>query len=99
MFKERINQLFMSREQTIYLLFLFVDCVVYGSFAATFTYYQIGLGTRFYSLIVSTGCIVGVYGILYLLKCQVYDSGNGVYGSLADYVYFYDCGRVPPEAL
>lgn len=60
MFKERINQLFMSREQTIYLLFLFVDCVVYGSFAATFTYYQIGLGTRFYSLIVSTGCIVGV---------------------------------------
>ena len=60
MFKERINQLFMSREQTIYLLFLFIDCVVYGSFAATFTYYQIGLGTRFYSLIVSTGCIVGV---------------------------------------
>ena len=57
--KERLNQLFMSKEQTIYLLFLFVESVVYGMFAATFTYYQIGLGSRFYSLIISTGCIVG----------------------------------------
>lgn len=58
--RERLNQLFMSKEQIIYLIFLFVDCVIYGMFAATFTYYQIGLGTRFYSLIVCTGCIVGV---------------------------------------
>lgn len=57
--KERLNQLFMSKEQTIYLLFLFVESVVYGMFAATFTYYQIGLGSRFYSLIISAGCIVG----------------------------------------
>lgn len=57
---ERLKQLFMSREQTIYLLFLFVDCVVYGAFAATFAYYQIGLGTRYYSLIICTGCVVGV---------------------------------------
>ena len=57
--KERLNQLFMSKEQVIYLLFLFVESVVYGMFAATFTYYQIGLGSRFYSLIISVGCIVG----------------------------------------
>ena len=35
--KERLNQLFMSKEQTIYLIFLFVESVVYGMFAATFT--------------------------------------------------------------
>ena len=58
--KDRLKQLFMSKEQVIYLLFLFADCVVYGMFTATFTYYQIGLGTRFYSLIICTGCIVGV---------------------------------------
>lgn len=28
--KEKLNQLFMSKEQTIYLLFLFVESVVYG---------------------------------------------------------------------
>ena len=58
--KERLKQLFMSREQIIYLLFLFVNCIAYGMFTATFTYYEIGLGTRFYSLIICTGCIVGV---------------------------------------
>lgn len=58
--KERLKQLFMSKEQIIYLLFSFADSVAYGMFAATFTYYEIGLGTRFYSLIVCTSCIVGV---------------------------------------
>lgn len=58
--KDRLSQLFMSKEQIIYLVYLFIFCVVYGGFAATFTYYQIGLGTRFYSLIISVGCAVGV---------------------------------------
>lgn len=58
--KERLKQLFMSREQIIYLLFLFANCIANGMFTATFTYYEIGLGTKFYSLIICTGCIVGV---------------------------------------
>ena len=47
--KERLKQLFMSKEQIIYLLFAFADSAAYGMFAATFTYYEIGLGTRFYN--------------------------------------------------
>lgn len=59
-FKQRINQLFMSREQVIYLFFLFFNCIAYGAFSATYAYYEIGLGTRFYSFLISLGCIIGV---------------------------------------
>lgn len=59
-FKQKINSLFMSKEQTIYLFFLFFSCIAYGSFSATYAYYEIGKGTRFYSLLISLGCIIGV---------------------------------------
>jgi len=31
----------MSKEQIIYLVFFFLSCVVYGTFAATYTHYEI----------------------------------------------------------
>ena len=58
--KERFKQLFMSKEQTIYLVFLFLSCVIYGTFAATYTHYEIAKGSRYYSSLLSIGCIVGV---------------------------------------
>lgn len=51
--------MFMSKEQIIYLIFLFVQCVVYGGFSATFAYQDIGLGTRFYSINLILGCVFG----------------------------------------
>ena len=58
--KDRLKQLFMSKEQVIYLLFLFLNCVVYGAFASTFTHYEIAKGSRYYSSLLMIGCIVGV---------------------------------------
>lgn len=57
---KRLKDLFMSKEQTIYLVFLFFNCIIYGAFSATFAYYEIGLGARFYSILMILGCVVGV---------------------------------------
>lgn len=58
--KNRLKQLFMSKEQTIYLLFLFLNCVIYGAFTATYAHYEVAKGPRYYSSLVAIGCIVGV---------------------------------------
>lgn len=58
-FKTRIKAMFMSRTQINYLINIFISSAIYGGFAATFTYQQIGLGTRFYSVNLVLGCIIG----------------------------------------
>ena len=57
--KSRLNAMFMSREQIIYLISVFVSCVIYGGFSATWAWQAIGLGSRFYSITLILGCIIG----------------------------------------
>lgn len=57
--KERLKAMFMSKEQILYLINIFISCIIYGGFSATLAYQQIGLGTRFYSLNLILGCLIG----------------------------------------
>lgn len=57
--EERLRKLFMSKEQTIYLLTNFLGAIIYGSFGATWAFHENGLGTRVYSAITIIGCLCG----------------------------------------
>lgn len=63
--KKRLSAMFMDRHQIIYLISIFINCIVMGGFAATFTFQQIGLGTQIYSINLILGCIAGcVYAFI-----------------------------------
>lgn len=54
----------MSKSQIIYLINLFVNCLVGGSCEATWAFQQNALGTRVYSITLILGCVIGcVYAI------------------------------------
>ena len=48
--RDRIHALFMSRQQTVYLFTLMLNCVIYGMLMPTFLMLDIGLGSGGYSL-------------------------------------------------
>ena len=48
--RDRIHALFMSRQQTVYLFTLMLNCVIYGMLMPTFLMLDIGLGSRVYSI-------------------------------------------------
>lgn len=52
--------MFMSREQIIYLLFMFFDFVIYGMLSPTFVQLDIGLGSRYYAVQLMICCVSGV---------------------------------------
>lgn len=57
--KTRLKAMFMSRTQSIYLVNLFIECVVGGAFEATWAFQQNALGTRVYSTTMILSCIIG----------------------------------------
>ncbi len=57
--KTRLRAMFMSKEQTIYLLNMCFQCIIYGSFSATYAFINIGLGTKMYSINLILGCLIG----------------------------------------
>lgn len=57
--------MFMSKEQIIYLINIFISCFLYGGISATLAYQEIGLGTRFYLINLILGCVIGcVYALV-----------------------------------
>lgn len=57
--RERLKALFMSKEQTIYLIVDFFALVIYGMLTPTFIQLDIGLGSRWYSIQLIASCIIG----------------------------------------
>lgn len=67
--RDRIHALFMSRQQTVYLFTLMLNCVIYGMLMPTFFMLDIGLGSRVYCLVKS---IESIGGIAYGLNIAIY---------------------------
>lgn len=58
--RDRIHALFMSRQQTVYLFTLMLNCVIYGMLMPTFLMLDIGLGSRVYSIQLIVSCLIGL---------------------------------------
>ena len=56
--KFRLKSLFMSKSQIIYLISIFVSCALWGSFGGAFAFYDIGLGTKYYSFSIFINCLI-----------------------------------------
>ena len=57
-FMFRFKSLFMSRSQVIYLFSIFMECTVFGALSGAIAFYDIGLGTRYYSFSLFINCII-----------------------------------------
>ena len=57
-FMFRFKSLFMSRSQVIYLFSIFIGCTVFGALSGAIAFYDIGLGTRYYSFSLFINCII-----------------------------------------